>query len=55
MDYLEPMLAKLGYSPTWLEYGLIDEALLHDQSKEYDTSDDKHAEHYRYAAFRAFL
>jgi hypothetical protein len=41
-DYLEAALAKLGYSPKWLEYGLINEDLLQEQSKEYDTSDDKH-------------
>jgi len=49
------MLAKLGYSSTWLEYGLLDEGLLREQCKQYDISDDKNAEHYRYASFRAFL
>jgi hypothetical protein len=55
MDYLEPVLAKLGYSPGWLEYGFIDEDMLREQSKQYDISTDKHTEHYRYAAFRAVL
>src|SRR5438067_2402948 len=54
-DNLEPMLTKLGYSPLWLDYGLLDEDLLRKQSKQYDTSDDKNAEHYRYVAFRAVL
>ncbi len=55
MHYLEPILTKLGYNHAWLEYGLIDENLLQKQSQQYDTSDDKNREHYRYAAFRAFL
>jgi hypothetical protein len=55
MAYLDPLLRKLGYGPEWLEYGLIDEALLRKQSDQYDSSDDKNTEHYRYAAFRDFL
>ena len=54
-DYQKSLLKKLGYDPTWLEYGLIDEDLLRLQSKQYDISADKNIEHYRYAAFRAFL
>jgi hypothetical protein len=55
MNELEPLLTKLGYSPMWLEYGLIDEELLREQSNQFDTSHDKHTEHYRYKAFQAFL
>ncbi len=52
---LTKVLAKLGYSPLWLEYGLINEYALQKQSQQYDTSSDKNDEHYRYAAFRDFL
>lgn len=55
MDYLEPMLAKLGYSRAWIEYGVLDQGFLEEQSKQYDISADKNSEHYRFAAFRAFL
>ncbi|MDQ3706356.1 MAG: hypothetical protein M3437_14300 [Chloroflexota bacterium] len=55
MDELEPLLTKLGYSPMWLEYGLIDEELLRQQSNQFDASHDKHTEHYRYKAFQSFL
>lgn len=55
MNTIEQALHKLQYSPLWLVYGLLDEAYLLEQSAQFDASDDKNTEHYRYAAFRAFL
>lgn len=55
MNQIEHALHKLQYDPLWLEYGLLDKATLLQQSAQFDASDDKNTEHYRYAAFRAFL
>ena len=45
----------LGYSPKWLEFGLLSEAFLQAQAEEFASSDDKNTEHYRYGGFRAVL
>lgn len=55
MSRLEPELAKLGYSPLWIEYDLLDDDFLLEQCKRYATSYDKNTEHYRWAAFHAIL
>jgi hypothetical protein len=52
---LETSLSRLAYSPAWLEYGLLDEASLREQWRQYAASGDQNTEHYRYRAFVAFL
>lgn len=52
---LTEALKKLGYSQKWLYYGFIDEQFLLQQLDAYQISGDKNTEHYRYAAFIAFL
>lgn len=48
-------LSKLHYDPKWLEYGFLDQPFLDEQIAQYETGNDKSAEHYRYAAFRKLL
>jgi hypothetical protein len=53
---LDPeMLQPLQYPEAWLEYGLLDEALVCIQLDAYRRGDDRCTEHYRGAAFRALL
>lgn len=54
-ERLNSALAELHYSAKWLEYGFLDALLLQQQVELYRTSDDRHTEHYRYAAFCAVL
>src|SRR5690349_9543365 len=49
------ILTKLGYSPAWLQLGLVDSDFIREQARQIDSSDDKNTEHYRYAAFRSVL
>lgn len=55
IDERRDLLDLLGYSPAWLECGLVSEAFLERQAEEFDTSEDKSTEHYRYAAFQTLL
>lgn len=45
----------LGYSRKWLEYGILDQKELKIQIKEFEESDDKNTEHYRYGTFINWL
>src|SRR5689334_12768521 len=45
----------LGYSSQWLDSGLINKQFLMDQLDEYQSSEDKNTEHYRYTAFQDIL
>lgn len=47
--------AVLEFSDRWFELGLLTEDKLDALGREFDTSDDKNTEHYRYATFRSFL
>jgi hypothetical protein len=49
------IMQHLGYTPAWLELGIISPALLLEQWRVLQTSDDQNPEHYRHAAFLAFL
>src|SRR5262245_34791508 len=48
-------LATLGYDPAWLEWSFLDATFLQEQITAYQTGQDAHTEHYRYAAFRRVL
>jgi len=48
-------LAKLGYSQTWLDSGILTEADLAKQIAELATGEDPNTEHYRYKVFCAFI
>jgi hypothetical protein len=49
------IMQHLGYTPAWLELGIVSPALLLEQWRVFQTSDDQNLEHYRHAAFLAFL
>jgi hypothetical protein len=53
--HLNAAMITLHYSPKWLEYGFISEQFLLLQLSEYEKSDDKNLEHYRYRGFQAVL
>jgi hypothetical protein len=46
---------SLGFTAAWFALGVVDKALLDRQRAEWDRGEDHNTEHYRYAAFRAFL
>ncbi len=52
---LSKYLSMLGYTTKWEEHGLLTRELLLDQISAFHKSEDKHTEHYRYAAFRNYL
>ncbi len=53
---LEQELSELGYTPLWMEYGVLTSETLASQHEHWKTSQDiGGAEHYRYASFRIFL
>ena len=52
---LSSCLAMLGYSASWLDWGLLSETTLREQVARYESDQDKHLEHYRCAAFRKIL
>jgi hypothetical protein len=55
MPDLKKILEKLHCSLLWLDYDLLDSEFWLKQYSKYQTSDDKHTEHYRFAAFQAVL
>lgn len=55
MEPLAQILRELGYTPQWLNAGVVDEEFLQQQYREYLISDDKAQEHYRSAAFWRYL
>jgi hypothetical protein len=48
-------LLKLGFTNLWLEVGLLNEQQVDKLLDEFDKSDDKNTEHYRYGTFRKYL
>jgi len=48
-------LQKLGYTKKWLELGLLTNQELELQIEEFDKSEDKNTEHYRYKTFKKYL
>jgi hypothetical protein len=52
---LEIIQQHLGYTPAWLEVGVVTPALLLEQWQVFQGSDDQNPEHYRHGAFMAFL
>jgi hypothetical protein len=55
MADLKTILAELHYSPQWLDYDLLSGEFWLHQYSQYQTSSDKHTEHYRFEAFQAVL
>jgi hypothetical protein len=52
---LSDTLARLGYSSSWLNYGVLTIELLIEQDQAFLTSDDENTEHYRYKTFNRYL
>lgn len=48
-------MQMLGYTQSWLDPGVVDDAYLRKQCEKFQTSDDQNPEHYRWAAFLRFL
>ncbi len=56
MTIPEQQLSELGYTPLWMEYGVLTAEILALQHEHWKTSQDiGGVEHYRYASFRNFL
>ena len=53
--YLLSSIAPLGFHEEWFTLGVITEAQYGKIIAEYEASDDKNAEHYRYAALRNYI
>ncbi|MES2462477.1 MAG: hypothetical protein V4671_17990 [Armatimonadota bacterium] len=49
------MLSQLGFADEWWQYGFLDETSLRYMFDQFQSSDDKNREHYRYGAFRRSL
>jgi hypothetical protein len=45
----------LGYPAAWQSWGLLDDEFLAEQLARYEAGEDRHIEHYRYAAFKRLL
>ena len=52
---LTDKLGKIGYTPLWLDYGVLTIDFLIEQEQSFDKGDDQNTEHYRYHAFRDYL
>lgn len=48
-------LNRLGYTQSWLDFGILTEENLNNQTEHYNASADKNSEHYRYQTFKNFL
>ena len=48
-------LSKIGYTKSWLDYGVLTIEYLNEQVQAFENSDDKNTEHYRMNAFRHYL
>lgn len=56
MTISEQQLSELGYTPRWMEYGVLTSEILALQYAHWKANEDGGgAEHYRYASFRNFL
>ena len=45
----------VGFTPNWFELGVVDDDLILQYQRAWQTTDDRHLEHYRYRAFREYL
>jgi hypothetical protein len=54
MEY-DDIFNKLQFSKEWLKLGIITHELLLKLEKDYEASDDKYPEHYRWRAFKGFI
>lgn len=52
---LEEKLKKLGYSPEWIEFGILTQDVLDKQIDDHLETGHQSTEHYRYGAFRFWL
>jgi hypothetical protein len=52
---IETAMEKLHYSRQWLGYGFLDDQMLNDQLREFETDTDGSPEHYRFNAFERVL
>lgn len=52
---LSNTLARLGYSSSWINYGVLTIEFLIEQDHAILTSDDTNTEHYRYKTFNCYL
>jgi hypothetical protein len=52
---LEIIQQHFGYTPAWLEVGVVSPGLLLEQWQVFQNSDDQNPEHFRHGAFMAFL
>jgi hypothetical protein len=49
-------METLGYSAEWREIGVVSDAVIETQANQWEKPDaDRHAEHYRYGTWKAFL
>ena len=55
MFTLNEAMKQLNYHDNWLEMNFISQDYFNEQLTQYQTSDDKNTEHYRYAAFGHIL
>ena len=46
---------KIGFTPEWFQLGVVNADLVLRYEREWQASDDRHSEHYRYRAFRDYL
>lgn len=49
------LINKLKYTQKWLDYGLIDDETIAEQTLLYEKGEDPYTEHYRFAAFKKYL
>jgi hypothetical protein len=52
---LDRMMAKLGYTQEWLDLGIVDADSVREQYAEFQHSDSKNHEHYRWVAYVGYL
>ena len=55
MPDLKYMMETLGFTQIWLTSEMVDSEALESLYKEYQNSDDKNIEHYRWTLFKNFL
>lgn len=55
MPDLKYMMEALGFTQIWLTSGVIGAESLESLHREYESSDDKNTEHYRWISFKQYL
>lgn len=48
-------LEKLGYTPKWIKFKLLDETIFNEQMEEFEKGEDENIEHFRYYTFIHWL